>query len=164
MKNYFAKKSWASYLMIGVLLFAILTLVFSVMSNKQGNLAGSYGVDHMSAVIAYDVVAMVLALAVFAVDGLYINDFINKLISIVVDVVRFLIALFIILAMAEMISSRGTLMGFVWFSSLASGSEQAVAALNDAVVSWVMSVLGLICLMVSCGYNLCEKKAAKATA
>lgn len=144
--------------MIGVLLFAILALVFSVMSNKQGNLAGSYGVDNMGAVIAYDVVAMVLALIVFAVDGIYISGFINKLLSIVVDLVRLVIALFLILAMAEMISSRGTLMGFVWFSSLASGSEQAVAALNDAVVSWVMSVVGLVCLMVSCGFNLCEKK------
>ncbi len=161
MKNYFAKKSWASYVMLGTFIFALLALIFSVISNTQGNLAGSYGVDDIGAVIAYDVVAMVLSLVVFAVDGIYIGDFINKILTIAVDVVRFLVAVFLILAMASMISTRGTLMGFVWFSSLASGSAQAVAALNMAVVSWIMSVLGIICLCVSCGFNLCAKKAAK---
>ncbi len=164
MKNYFAKKSWASYVMLGALIFAIVALVMSVLSNSYGTAAGNYGVDHISAVIAYDVVAMVLCVVAFAVDGIYINDFINKILSIAVDIIRFLAALFLILGMAYMVSDRGQLMGFVWFSTLLSGDANGVAAMNDALYSWIFYAIAIVCVAVSSGANLCLKKAAKTEA
>ncbi len=159
--------------MIAIIVFAIVAAVYSYQSDVMGSSAGAYAVgtvpsdgsspygNLLGTVITMDVLAAVFALIVFVLDGIYLGDFINKIISIAVDVVRFAIAIFLLVAMSYMISTRGTCMGFVWFSSLASGSAQVVAALNDAVITWVMSVLAIVCLCVSCGFPLCAKKAAK---
>ncbi|MCD8286000.1 MAG: hypothetical protein LUD50_02085 [Clostridia bacterium] len=163
MKNYFSKKSWASYVMLGVAVLAIIALIFSALSAKNSAAADAlqtYAIAKKGAIIAMDVVAIVLALAVFVIDGM----FTGKLFSIVLDVARFAVAAFLIASMALMISAMELPMGYIWFSDLEASNQTLITGLNQAVASWALYLVAAIADVVSVSKSLALKKQAPADA
>ncbi|MCD8295162.1 MAG: hypothetical protein LUE27_07980 [Clostridia bacterium] len=162
MKNFFSKKSWASYVMLGVAVLAIVALIVSALSAKNSAAADdleTYAIGDIGGIIAMDVVAIVLAVAVFVIDGM----FTGKLFSIVLDVCRFAAAALLIASMALMISAMELPMGYIWFSDLEAGNDVLIAGLNQAVASWALYLVAAIADVVSMSKSLCIKKAAQAT-
>jgi hypothetical protein len=69
------------------------------------------------------------------------------------DILQWLAVILISIALSLMISGRSELMGYVWFSNLEKGNPIAVAAMNNAVYSWVCYGLALVCSVVSGFFN-----------
>ncbi|MCD8295157.1 MAG: hypothetical protein LUE27_07955 [Clostridia bacterium] len=157
MKNFFAKKTWASYVAIGCAVLAIVAMALSIVSNNLGgSVKSDYLVSGIGGVIAMDIIAFLLAVCAFVVDGM----FEGKLFSILVDVMKIAAAALLLGSLAIMVSTRGDMMGYIWFSDL-EGSEVAASSLTIAVVSWVFYALAIVADAVSLGVTACVKKAPK---
>ncbi|MCD8202553.1 MAG: hypothetical protein LUD48_02790 [Prevotella sp.] len=157
MKNSFSKKSWASYVALVCAVFAIIAMALSIVSNNLGgSVKDDYLVSGIGGVIAMDIIAFLLVVITFFADGL----FEGKLFSILVDVLKIAAAALLLGSLAIMVSTRGDMMGYIWFSDL-EGSDVAASSLTMAVVSWVFYALAIVADAVSLGATVCVKKASK---
>ncbi len=157
MKDFFAKKTWASYVAIGCAVLALVALILSIVSsNLGGSVDESYYVSGIGGVIAMDIIAFLLAIGAFVIDGM----FEGKLFSIIVDVMKIAAAALLLGSLAIMVSTRGDMMGYIWFSDL-EGSEVAATSLNMSVVSWIFYALAIVADAVSLSVTACVKKASK---
>ncbi|MCD8285998.1 MAG: hypothetical protein LUD50_02075 [Clostridia bacterium] len=105
-----------------------------------------------------DVIAFLLAVFSFVADGL----FTGKLFSAIVDIARIAAGL-LMGSLAIMISTRGDMMGYIWFSALDSNPTSAVS-LTMALVSWVFYVLAIVADIASLVISVCRQKAANSDA
>ena len=121
-------------LKILAVLNAILVLIALALSVVSSNTA--YPLNNLNLVIIGCAVTAVLdVLAVAAGD---------KLPGVIVDIMFFATAVLTALALCAMIQGRVLLMGYIYFSDLESNNPIAIAAMNKAIISWVLYAIALL--------------------
>ncbi|MCD8285979.1 MAG: hypothetical protein LUD50_01975, partial [Clostridia bacterium] len=134
--------SYSTIAILAAFLFTLLSLIFCCISSTSGSAGGgAYGVGLIGMIIAFCVLAMIFEAAAFLMDC--IEDLRGMLYMIIADVLRFAAAALLIACFSVMITSRGDLMGYIWFSDLEANNAVAVSALTTSVVSWVFLVLSV---------------------
>ena len=113
---------------------AILVLIALALSIVSSNTA--YALNNLNLVIigcaataALDVIAVALS---------------DKLPGVIVDIMFFATAVLTALALCTMIQGRVLLMGYIYFSDLESNNPIAIAAMNKAIISWVLYAIALL--------------------
>lgn len=138
-------KKWPSifYLSFANLILIFCGMIFSILSSS-----GSYKISKSGIIVAFAVISIVLNLIMLFSK---VKEIGNQVLS---DILQWMAVILISFALSLMISGRSELMGYVWFSNLEKGNPIAVAAMNNAVYSWVCYGLALICSVVSGFFNI----------
>ena len=113
---------------------AVLVLIALALSIVSSNTA--YALSNLNLVIigcavtaALDVIAVALS---------------DKLPGVIVDIMFFATAVLTAVALCTMIQGRVLLMGYIYFSDLESNNPIAIAAMNKAIISWVLYAIALL--------------------
>lgn len=142
---FFKKQSLGFYFSIAAAVFALIaTIIYLYNSN------GAYFEDTSSTVVILSFLAIAFCiilpvLGVFAGDKNYLS------------VLYILSVIFLTYALMQIVNARSTLMGYLWFSELESGNPVAVAAMNQAVASWIFYGLAIISC-IAAGFNKLKKE------
>ncbi len=149
------KKSVGSISLIVAEVMCILAFIFSIMSDAKGG--SSYPVSPYGMVISFCILSILFIACAYVLDSM----FEGKLFAIICDVLRIVSAALLVACFSVMVSSRGDLMGYIWFSDLEKGNEAACAALNYALVSWIFYIVSMVALAVSVWSDMCVKTEKK---
>jgi hypothetical protein len=132
MGGFIKKQTSTFYLNFANLILALCGMIFCILSSS-----GAYRITKIGIVVSCVVFSMVLNVIMLLLDKK-----IRTKVS--YDILRWLVVILICIALSLMISERTVLMGYIYFSDLESGNPVAVAAMNNAVVSWILYGLALI--------------------
>ncbi len=155
-KIYHIKKNQIVPLFIlSAIILAVAAEVLALMSDHTS----SYTIENLITLMTLTEIAIFILIAVYILS-FYLKGRINL---ILIDAARFAAVVLLCISLYYVLSDRATLMGYVWFSDLASGNADAVLALNYGVISAALYIATIIVLAVSCGWDIIPANKVKRT-
>lgn len=129
MIGYLKKQSIIFYLSLIIIILNIAGMVFSIQSST-----GAYQITKLN----YIVTAIVVATVLNAIGIFLWKDSIGK------DIAQWIQIILITIAICYILNARAELIGFIYFSDLEKGNPIAIAAMHNAIFSWVFLGISLL--------------------